>query len=248
MSEVELEERDGIAVLTINRPEARNAIRLRTIAELDQVLTVVEKGEARVLIVRGAGTRSFISGGDLKEFAAIRKASEAASMASNMRSVLDRLATLPVPVIAALNGHALGGGAEVAIAADIRIAADDAKIGFTQVSLGIIPAWGGIERLTNLVGRGHALSLICGASVLSASEAVDIGLVDVAVPRPLFEEEWQRRARVFAELPAGRSRVIAEIVKSTRQHTHVHLAQKSIAAFAQTWTSEEHWNALETRR
>ena len=146
-------DRDGlVTVLTIDRPEARNAIARATMQELAGALDDVEASPARVLVVTGAGTRVFVAGGDLKELAAIRTHEDATAMAETMRGVLDRLATLPIPVVAAVNGDAYGGGAEVAVACDIRIAADDVQCAFNQVALGIMPAWGGIERLTALRG------------------------------------------------------------------------------------------------
>src|SRR5215469_16636823 len=106
---------------------------------------------AEALVITGAGERAFVSGGDLKELSALRTLEQAADMARRMRSICDQLADFPAPVVAALNGHALGGGAEVAVAADIRVAADDIKIGFNQSALAIMPAWGGAERLAALV-------------------------------------------------------------------------------------------------
>ena len=108
-----------------------------------------------------------------------------------MRTICDRIAGFPGPTIAALNGHALGGGAEVAVAADIRLAADDIKIGFNQVALEIMPAWGGAERLVQLVGRSKALLLAGTGSVLGAAEAERIGLIDRVLPRASFDEDWR---------------------------------------------------------
>ena len=163
-----------------------------------------------VLVLRGGGDRAFVSGGDLKELAAIRTHDDAVGMASRVRRLLDRIATFPVPVIAvpspviaALNGHALGGGAEVAIAADLRIAADDVKIGFNQVTLQIMPAWGGAERLAALVGKSRALLLAGTGTVLDAAEAERIGLVDRVLPRQSFERDWRRIAKSLATPAAG---------------------------------------------
>ena len=114
---------------------------------------------AQALVIKGAGDRAFVSGGDLKELSALRTEEDAAAMAKRMRSICDQLAAFPAPVIAVLNGHAFGGGAEVAVAADIRVAADDIKIAFNQVTLEIMPAWGGAERLAALVGKSRALLL-----------------------------------------------------------------------------------------
>src|SRR5207244_8183377 len=140
----------------------------------------------------------FVSGGDLKELSSIRTHEEAVDMATRVRRVLDRVAAYPVPVIAALNGHALGGGAEVAIAADIRIAADDIKIGFNQVSLGIMPAWGGAERLAQVIGRGRALLTIATGRLYDAPSAQTLGLIDLVVPRATFDKEWRALAERIA--------------------------------------------------
>ena len=123
MADVLLELQEGVAILTVNRPAVRNAIGLATMDALDQALDAAT--DADVLVICGGGDRAFISGGDLVELAKIRTESEAVAMALRMRRLCDRIATFPAPVIAALNGHALGGGAEVAVAADIRVAADD---------------------------------------------------------------------------------------------------------------------------
>ncbi len=122
--------------------------------------------------------------------------------------LLDRVAAFPVPVIAALNGHALGGGAEVAVAADIRIAADDVKIGFNQVTLGIMPAWGGAERLAQLVGRSRALLAIATGDLYDAPTAQRFGLVDVVVPRVTFDDEWRALARRLAASAPGTTRAV----------------------------------------
>src|SRR5256714_10002355 len=179
----------GVAVVTIDRPEARNAIGFATIDELEAALDQVQASDAAVLVVSGGGERAFVSGGDLKELSAIRTHEDAVGMAIRVRQLLDRVAAFPVPVIAALNGHALGGGAEVAIAADIRIAADDIKIGFNQVTLAIMPAWGGAERLASTVGRSRALLAIASGGLYDAAAAARLGLVDIVVPRPSLERE-----------------------------------------------------------
>ena len=141
---VDLEVDDGLAVITIDRPHARNAISLETMDQLEKALDGAH-GAVRSSIT-GAGDRAFVSGGDLKELSALRTELDASAMAFRMRTICDRIAGFAGPTIAAMNGHALGGGAEFAVSADIRVAADDIKIGFNQVSLEIMPAWGGAER------------------------------------------------------------------------------------------------------
>ncbi|MDV7268788.1 enoyl-CoA hydratase/isomerase family protein, partial [Rhodococcus oxybenzonivorans] len=174
---VDLELEQELAVITIDRPHARNAIAPETMDQLEKALDAA--AGAKALVIRGAGDRAFVSGGDLKELSKLRTEEQAADMARRMRTVCDQIADFPAPVVAALNGHALGGGAEVAVAADIRVAADDIKIGFNQVALAIMPAWGGAERLAALVGPGKALMLAGSGAVLDAAEAERLGLVDL---------------------------------------------------------------------
>jgi enoyl-CoA hydratase len=230
---VDVEFDQGLAVLTIDRPHARNAIALHTMEQLEKALDAVEGANA--LAITGAGDRAFVSGGDLKELAAIRTEEEAAAMAWRMRSICDRLASFPAPVIAALNGHALGGGAEVAVAADIRLAADDIMIGFNQVALEIMPAWGGAERLAALVGRSRALLLAGTGAVLDAAEAERMGLVDRVLPRSTFEEDWRRVARALANHPAGEIKRVVDGVSP----------EEAVRAFARLWVADAHWQAAD---
>jgi enoyl-CoA hydratase/carnithine racemase len=224
----------GVAVVTINRPRSRNAIAPDTMDALDKALDQAE--QALALVVTGAGDRAFVSGGDLKELAAIRTEDQALAMALRMRGICDRIAGFPGPVIAALNGHALGGGAEVAMAADIRIAADDVKIGFNQVSLAIMPAWGGLERLAALVGAGRALMLAGSGTVLGAHQAQRLGLIDRVLPRDSFDAGWRTLAQSLAHRPA---REIKQLL--VRQAP----AEEAARAFARLWVSDEHWEAAE---
>ena len=231
---VDLELEDGLAVITINRPAVRNAIAPATMGELDEALDAA--ADARALVIKGAGERVFVSGGDLKELSAIRTEDDAVAMALRMRRICDRLAAFPGPVIAALNGHALGGGAELAVSADIRVAADDIKIGFNQVSLAIMPAWGGAERLAALVGKGRALLLAGTGTVLDAVEAQRVGLVDRVLPRAGFEAGWRALARSLAT-EAGRE--IKHVMAGALP------AEEAARAFARLWVADEHWLAAE---
>ncbi|MGH7289923.1 MAG: enoyl-CoA hydratase/isomerase family protein [Myxococcota bacterium] len=230
---VDLETDDGLAVITIDRPHARNAISLETMDQLADALDGADG--ARALVIKGAGEKAFVSGGDLKELALLRTEADAAAMAWKMRSVCDRIAAFPGPVLAAVNGHALGGGAEVAVAADIRIAADDVKIGFNQAALAIMPAWGGAERLAALVGKGRALLLAGTGSIMTAAEAHRVGLVDVVVPRAAFEDEWRSVARKLSTPSAV----------AIKRVTAGASADEAVAAFARLWASDEHWAAAD---
>jgi enoyl-CoA hydratase len=230
---VDLEVDDGLAVLTIDRPHARNAIALDTMQQLEKALDAA--AGARTLVIKGAGDRAFVSGGDLKELSTLRTEEDASAMAKRMRSICDQLASFPAPVIAALNGHAFGGGAEVAVAADIRVAADDIKIAFNQVELEIMPAWGGAERLAALIGKGKALLLTGTGTALTAVEAERIGLVDLVLPRASFDEGWRSVARSLSRHPALEiKRVISGVSPD-----------EAIASFARLWVADAHWRAAD---
>ena len=166
-------------------------------------------------------------------------------MAARMRGLLDRLANFPVPVIAALNGHALGGGAEVAIAADIRIAADDVKIGFNQATLGIMPAWGGAERLAQTIGRSRALLAITTGELYEAPRAHEIGLIDIVVPRAEFDDTWRALAGRFADLAPGSTRAVKQVIDAAVPSVHADLEPEAADAFAELWIADAHWEAVE---
>lgn len=230
---VDLEIADALAVITIDRPHARNAISLETMDQFDKALDGAEGAAA--LVITGAGDRAFVSGGDLKELSALRTEREAGAMAWRMRSICDRIAGFAGPTIAALNGHALGGGAEVAVAADIRLAADDVKIGFNQVALEIMPAWGGAERLVELVGFSKALLFAGTGMILTAQEAHSSGLIQHLIPRESFDAEWRRIAKALASRPAAEIKRVMRGVPTT----------EAVAAFARLWVSDEHWSAAD---
>ncbi|MGE2835159.1 enoyl-CoA hydratase/isomerase family protein [Mycobacterium sp. SMC-4] len=230
---VDLEIEDGLAIITIDRPQARNAISLETMDHLDKALDGAQGAAA--LVLTGTGDRAFVSGGDLKELSALRTVEQASAMSFRMRSICDRVARFPGPTVAALNGHALGGGAEFAVAADIRLAADDIKIGFNQVALAIMPAWGGAERLVELVGYSRALLLAGTGRILPVAEAERIGLVDQVIPRASFDEQWRLIARSLATAPAGQVKRVMRGAPTT----------EAVAAFAGLWVSDEHWAAAD---
>jgi enoyl-CoA hydratase len=232
---------DGVAVLTVDRPAVRNAISPATMDALDAALDAVV-GVADVLVIRGGGDRAFVSGGDLKELAKIRTFDGAFEMALRMRRLCDRIATFPAPVVAVLNGHALGGGAEVAVAADIRVAADDVTIGFNQSRLAIMPAWGGAERLAAVVGRPQALLLATTGERISAAEALRIGLFDRVYPRSSFEASWRSLAALIASSP---SRAIKSVIAAAAPHQHAQLEASAAEAFASLWVADAHWAAAD---
>ena len=252
MGDIRADLEDGVIVLTVDRPAARNALAAATMGELDGLLAALGgREDVRCAVITGAGDRAFIAGGDLKELESERSEAFASDLARRMRTTLDRIAALPIPVLAAVNGAALGGGAEVAIACDFRIAAEDARIGFTQPLLGLMPAWGGIERLGSVTGRARALYLLTTGRVLTGAEAQAWGVVEEAVPRPQFEARWRAVAAQVARTP----RPVLAGLKAAMQRAHPgsrpDLAAPAVADFARAWADPLHWRmaqALERRR
>jgi enoyl-CoA hydratase len=176
---------NGIATLTINRPDKLNALNIETIAELNTALNALDSDSTvRVLIITGSGEKAFVAGADISEFAHFdlehgKKLSE-----EGHKKLFDKVEHMTKPVIAAVNGFALGGGLELAMSAHIRIASDNAKLGLPEVSLGVIPGYGGTQRLPLLVGRGRAAEMIFTAQMISAAQAETYGLVNRVVTLP----------------------------------------------------------------
>ncbi len=175
---------DQIAIIKINRPDQLNALNKETIEELNHAfISSCENKIVRVIILIGSGEKAFIAGADIKEFAnfsieeGIRLSSEGHEKLFNM------VEKLPIPVIAAINGFALGGGLELAMSTHIRVASENAKLGLPEVSLGVIPGYGGTQRLAQLIGKGKALELILTAGLISAEEAFQLKLVNHVVPQ-----------------------------------------------------------------
>jgi enoyl-CoA hydratase len=243
--DLHLEVVGGVAMLVIDRPGARNALALQTMHELDEALETVRLQRARVLVIRGAGDKAFCAGGDIKELEGMRTESEAAAMAHRMRATLDRIAQLAIPVIAGLNGDALGGGAELAIACDFRIAAEHARIGFPQITLGLMPAWGASERLASLVGRARALSILLGGQPVAAAAAQQLGLVEMVVPKAMFEDRLHDVAVAIAAAPPAAVAGIKSSVNAVHPHRYPELADTTVEAFARTWADPAHWEAVE---
>lgn len=179
-----LSDADGIRTITINRPDQLNALNRATIAELDQALTEAEADRGvRVLIITGSGPKAFVAGADIKEFAHFSVAEGKALAADGQKQLFDHVEQLDKPVIAAVNGFALGGGLELAMACHVRIASENAKMGLPEVSLGVIPGYGGTQRLPRLVGKGKAMEMIFTAGMIKADEALQWGLVNHVVPQ-----------------------------------------------------------------
>jgi enoyl-CoA hydratase len=227
-----------VATLTINRPDKRNALDYATRSAFIRALDELEGDAAvRVVIVTGAGDKAFIAGADISEFEGRAPMDQFQVM--GQWSVYQAADRFPKPIIAAINGFCLGGGCELAMACDIRIAADTAKLGQPEINLGIIPGGGGTQRLPRLVGLGQAFRLLYTGDLIDASEALRIGLVDEVVPAA----ELMTRARALADKIAGKSPVALALIKeavraSVRSSLDDGLRQE-IALFGLAFSSED---------
>lgn len=181
MKYVQIDLSNDIAILKINRPEALNAMNLDVIAELTRAIDIISADDGiKVLIITGAGERSFCAGADISYMVNI-DAVTAEKYASSAQTMLNKLEKLEKPVIAAINGFALGGGCELSLVCDIRLASENAKIGQPEVTIGIPPGWGGTQRLLRIVGAAKAKEMIFTGKMISSKEAADIGLVNQVI-------------------------------------------------------------------
>jgi len=194
-----VERADGIAVITLNRPAVLNALSTALLAELEGALRALDADRGiGAIVITGSGEKAFAAGADIGEFKQIESAAAGAAFARRGQSILRQIARLRLPVIAAVNGFALGGGCELALACDIRIASENARFGQPEVNLGLIPGYGGTQRLTRLVGMGGAMYLCLSGEMIDAEHALRIGLVQRVVPQSELLPEAKRLARVIA--------------------------------------------------
>ncbi len=187
---------DGaIAIITLQRPKALNALNGEMLQELGMALeAVLEPPETQALIITGDGDKAFVAGADIADFKGIATAFEGRELALNGQDVFSSISAMPIPTIAAINGFALGGGLELALACDLRVAAKTAKMGLPEVTIGIIPGYGGTQRLPRLIGEGRALDLILTGRSVTADEALTLGIVNRVADNALEEAEILVRA------------------------------------------------------
>ena len=236
----------GLLRVTINRPEKRNPLSRAVLARLRDVFDEHRRDDRLVLaVLSGAGDKSFAAGGDLRDLEQVRTEQQAGELFDLGNGALQAIRNFPVPVVAALNGIALGGGAELAVACDVRVAAAHARIGFVQGTLNIPTAWGGGSDLAAILGPSRALELLCSARVLSAAEAQAAGLVEAVAaegePFAAFVERfigpWMKQRpqvmRAFKWQCAARKLSMARAEADTRDR----------ALFAHAWCHAEHWQA-----
>ena len=202
----------SVAIVSLNRPKALNALNRQLLGELDDVIASVgADASIRAVVVTGVGDRAFAAGADITELAALGP-DAARAFATAGQSVFERLETLGKPTIAAVNGFALGGGCELAMACTLRVAADSAQFGQPEIDLGLLPGFGGTQRLTRLVGRGRALDLLLRGHRIGAVEAERIGLVNLVVPgASLLERARQIAGELAAKAPVALRYILAAV-------------------------------------
>lgn len=190
---------EHVATITINRPSKLNALNRATIAELSKAFQEAEKdGNVRVIIITGTGEKAFVAGADIAEFANF-SVEEGADLSRNGHRILfDLVENLQTPVIAAVNGFALGGGLELAMSSHIRVASDNARMGLPEVTLGVIPGYGGTQRLAQLVGKGKAFEMVSTGDMIKADEAYRLGLVNYVTPSEELLPKCQEIAKKIA--------------------------------------------------
>lgn len=206
------EEKGGIQLITINRPKQLNALNKDTIAELHEALKAADANrDIRVIILTGSGDKSFVAGADIKEFADFSIAQGGELAQRGQETLFSFIENLSTPVIAAVNGFALGGGLELAMASHIRIASDNARMGLPEVSLGVIPGYGGTQRLAQLVGRGKANEMVFTAGMIKAADALQWGLVNYVVEQG---ELLVKAEEIAGKIMNNSSSAIASAIRS----------------------------------
>ncbi len=235
-----LVDKDGnLAIITINRPKQLNALNRPTIDELHRALNELENNPGiRAIIITGAGEKAFIAGADIKEFADFSVEEGRRLSAEGQAKLFDFVENMTTPCIAAINGFALGGGLELAMSCHIRIASDNARMGLPEVSLGVIPGYGGTQRLAQLVGKGKALEMILTAGMITADDAREWGLVNHVT----FQNSLMENARKIAGKIAGNSPVaIGKAIQAVNAGftDGVNGFQKEIELFGEAFGTED---------
>ncbi|MFL6335389.1 MAG: enoyl-CoA hydratase/isomerase family protein [Pyrinomonadaceae bacterium] len=233
-----VERRGRVAVITINRPQKLNALNIQTRAEGAAALEELREDESvRVVVITGAGEKAFVAGADIGEFEGRTAVSQRDVMTA--RSLFTAVDTFPKPVIAMINGFCLGGGCELALSCDIRVASETARFGQPEINLGIIPGGGGTQRLTRLVGEGKAMELILTGDMIDAQHAYNLGLVNLVVPAADLEAKTLELANRIAEKSPVALRMAKEAVKTAARANLDEGLRREIDLFALTFSSQD---------
>ena len=244
MALVELEQRGHVGLVTINRPEALNALNVQTLRELDAVLDRVEHNEdIYVIIITGAG-RAFVAGADIGEMAGF-SAAEGKAFGLMGSDVMQRIARFPGATIAAVNGYALGGGCELAMGCDIRIGSEHAKFGMPEVGLGITPGFGGTQRLARIVGTSTATELILTGRTINAQEALQMGLIGHLYPADEMLDRAFELARVIAAKPQVAVRQAKQAIRIGTQMDISSALAFEAEAFGLCFSTEDQKDAMQ---
>lgn len=205
------ENKDGILFITINRPDKLNALNKDVISELSDVLdTVYQQADIKAAILTGSGEKAFVAGADITEFAGLGDAEGAALAQRGQDMVFSKIEHCPKPIVAAVNGFALGGGCELAMACHFRTASVKARFGQPEVNLGLIPGYGGTQRLVQLIGKGKAMELLMSADMINGEEAVRLGLANhVFAPEELMDKTEEIVRKIISKAPVAISKIIA---------------------------------------
>ena len=233
-----LERRGKVAIITINRPDKRNALNIKTREEGAALIEELRTDDSvNVVVITGAGDKAFIAGADIGEFAGRSAQMQREVMVE--RSLFNAIDTFPKPVIAMVNGYCLGGGCEVALACDIRIASENASFGQPEINLGIMPGGGGTQRLTRLVGEGKAMEMILTGQIIDAKTAFDIGLVNHVVPPDQLEAKTMELANSIADKAPIAVRLAKEAVKIASRSNLDEGLRREVDLFALCFATED---------
>ncbi|WP_050031972.1 enoyl-CoA hydratase/isomerase family protein [Halorubrum halophilum] len=212
---LDVDDDSDVATLTVDRPEQLNALTVDTLEAIEDALGEAETAGARALVLAGAGDEAFVAGADISYMVEL-STPEAQAYAELGHRVADAIESFPAPTVAAIDGYAFGGGSELALACDLRVAAQSAVIGQTEIDLGIIPGWGGTQRLSRLVGDETAKRLVFLGKRVDASEAAELGLVGEVVPDEAFDDRIDELAGDLAAKPAFATRAAKEALNAAR--------------------------------
>jgi enoyl-CoA hydratase len=240
------QQNNGVAIITFNRPQALNALNLEAMATLKETISrLVDDATLRAVILTGAGEKAFCSGGDLIELSQRTTEAEAREFITTMGDALLALERLPVPVIAAINGYALGGGSEIALACDMRIVDANVKMGMVQIKMAVTPGWGAGQRLLRLVGYAKALEIILRGDVLRADDLLSLGLANriVAIGQALVTA--QNLADEIASQPPDVVRGIKSLLQAGLNQPYDQALQSERDIFPLLWVADAHVKAVE---
>ncbi|MFC0558715.1 enoyl-CoA hydratase/isomerase family protein [Halalkalibacter alkalisediminis] len=238
------QEKNGVTWIRINREKIRNAINLDVMDELNDALHIAEKDESRIVVLTGAGDQAFCSGGDLSVFQSLKTSEEAYKMLMKMGAVLEKILFFPKVTVAALNGTAVGGGCELSVACDFRVAAPHVKMGFVQGKLGITTGWGGGTILLQRISQAHAMEMMLSAKIYPANSLINLGIIQEIISGP-FQEGVLNWLKPYLNQNAGVLQAYkARLLDSFDQLTIQNNIKREIEECSLLWATDEHHEAV----